>query len=299
MRLELLVKELNNPSKSAWIEHYDENDLLSENHAKDWAKNLILNFNNTLRFYEKPRELLEVKITDNRILTPHSFEFIKTSKSKRGYYYQLHECSTCGLDAQLPEFTPQNMQYLMTRIKPYEYIRDIYKYCEDFLANKEAYNTKKVKLIINKVAKVKLKQIDNLKKEVERDLLHNRPIYPDLVKEKREREQEIKEVGYPVPSNPQIEHIYKWIPGNHFYIPGHGKFDFLDDAINYMRVVGKVWSGELKKHYNQENIEDNTNTKYDEYRCKKCKGKGSMDELLIPCPYCNGSGLYFPKPGDE
>ncbi len=62
MKFKILVKHIGEDDGQAWEEEYDKNTQDSEK----WAEDIIKWFNETLRPGEKPRELVNVIILDNK-----------------------------------------------------------------------------------------------------------------------------------------------------------------------------------------------------------------------------------------
>jgi hypothetical protein len=99
MKFEMFVAHSDGKGET-WVESYDQPYLETEAEVRNWAHRTIERFNATLRPGEKPRDLLEVTISDEPS-DNHSWEKtnLVTISDKDGLY-DTAQCTVCGITAR-------------------------------------------------------------------------------------------------------------------------------------------------------------------------------------------------------
>jgi hypothetical protein len=106
MKFTIRVRERD--TKREWDEPYEKDEVTDEESAREWAEETIESFNNTLRPYEKPRDLIRVTVEEGTEsnLKDHDWEKtnMTTVRSGRLLSYDAYRCRRCRITAKRSGF---------------------------------------------------------------------------------------------------------------------------------------------------------------------------------------------------
>jgi hypothetical protein len=100
MKFKIKVKYKGTPDGSAWEEPYEKDFVKNADEAREYAEELVQNFNDTLREHERPRELVDVIIDDSTADSKANHRWTKsnlmTLEGRYGPYDEM-KCEDCGI----------------------------------------------------------------------------------------------------------------------------------------------------------------------------------------------------------
>ncbi len=80
-----------------WWENYDQEEVNTPEEAETWCKDLMDNFNSTLRPYDHVRKFVRVEIVGESVKKHQWRKINAITISRGGSYYDIYECSKCGI----------------------------------------------------------------------------------------------------------------------------------------------------------------------------------------------------------